>query len=68
MEIRDRAADRHGRIWEARVLTLEEAEEERVPAFYLDLDDLIREKESAGRPQDLVDLAGLRRAKQRKSL
>ncbi|HXU43898.1 MAG TPA: nucleotidyl transferase AbiEii/AbiGii toxin family protein [Thermoanaerobaculia bacterium] len=38
----------------------------RVPAFFLDLDDLIREKESAGRPQDLADLAGLRRARERK--
>ncbi len=28
METRGRAADRHGRLWEARVLTFEEAEEE----------------------------------------
>ncbi len=32
-------------------------------ANFLDLDDLICEKETAGRPQDLVDVAHLRRAK-----
>jgi hypothetical protein len=45
--------------WERRV----EKAFGTVPANFLDLDDLILEKETAGRPQDLVDVAHLRRAK-----
>jgi hypothetical protein len=35
-------------------------------AHYLSLDDLVRAKEAAGRPQDVADLVGLTRAKARK--
>jgi hypothetical protein len=34
-----------------------------VPAFYLGLEDLIRAKDAAGRPQDRADLRVLRRAR-----
>lgn len=37
-----------------------------VPAHYLSLDDLIQEKESAGRDQDKADLRSLRRAREKK--
>ena len=39
----------------------------RVSAHYLALDDLIAEKEHWARPQDLVDLQSLRRARGRRS-
>ncbi len=38
----------------------------RVPTWFLDLDDLIREKEAASRPQDFADLSHLRRARERR--
>lgn len=38
----------------------------REPAHYLGFDDLVRAKAAAGRPQDLVDLEHLRRAKARR--
>ncbi|MEP7010945.1 MAG: DUF6036 family nucleotidyltransferase [Acidobacteriota bacterium] len=65
IDLMNRLASRvdFGEAWERRC----SARFGRVPAFYLDLDDLIREKKSSGRPQDLVDLAGLQRAKQRKT-
>lgn len=44
--------------WERRV----DAPFGEVPAYFLALGDLIREKESAGRPQDYADLVSLRRA------
>jgi hypothetical protein len=40
-----------------------EAKFGNAPTYFLDLEDLIREKEKAGRPQDLVDLQALRRAR-----
>ena len=49
--------------WESR----SEDDFEGVSAMFLSLNDLIAAKEAAGRPQDLADLASLRRAKQRKS-
>jgi predicted nucleotidyltransferase len=44
-------------LWEARV----DAKFGDVDAHYLSLEDLIREKESAGRDQDRADLRSLRR-------
>jgi predicted nucleotidyltransferase len=48
--------------WESRV----DAKFGDVDAHYLSLDDLIREKESAGRDQDLADLRSLRRVRDKK--
>lgn len=48
-----------GSAWESRV----DAKFGEVDAHYLSLDDLIREKESAGRDQDRADLQSLRRAR-----
>lgn len=48
--------------WERRV----DAPFGGVPAHYLSLDDLIHEKQSAGRDQDKADLRSLRRARDRK--
>jgi predicted nucleotidyltransferase len=45
-------------LWEARV----QAKFGDVEAHYISLDDLIREKESAGRDQDRADLRSLRRS------
>ncbi len=48
--------------WESRV----DAKFGEVDAHYLSLDDLIQEKESAGRDQDRADLRSLRRVRQKK--
>lgn len=48
--------------WESRV----DAKFGEVDAHYLSLDDLIREKESAGRDQDRADLRSLRRVREKK--
>ena len=45
--------------WENRI----EARFGTVKAYYLGLDDLIRTKEAAGRPQDCADVRALQRAK-----
>jgi len=45
--------------WENRI----EGRFGTVKAYYPDLDDLIRSKEAAGRPQDRADVRALRRAK-----
>lgn len=45
--------------WERRV----DSRFGEIETHFISLDDLIREKESAGRPQDLVDLRALRRAR-----
>lgn len=50
-------------VWESRV----DAKFGEVDAHYLSLDDLIREKESAGRDQDRADLRSLRRVREKKS-
>src|SRR5215208_1996405 len=46
-------------VWESRV----DAKFGEVDAHFLSLDDLIQEKESAGRDQDRADLRALRRAR-----
>lgn len=48
--------------WESRV----DAKFGEVDAHYLSLDDLIQEKESAGRDQDRADLRSLRRVREKK--
>jgi hypothetical protein len=48
--------------WETRV----DAKFGEVDAHYLSLDDLIREKESAGRDQDRADLRSLRKAQKKR--
>lgn len=48
--------------WDARV----DAKYGDVDAHYLSLEDLIREKESSGRDQDLADLRSLRRVWEKK--
>ena len=48
--------------WDSRV----DAKFGEVDAHYLSLDDLIREKESAGRDQDRADLRSLRRVREKK--
>jgi predicted nucleotidyltransferase len=48
--------------WETRV----DAKFGDVDAHYLSLDDLIREKESAGRDQDRADLRSLRKAREKR--
>jgi len=49
-------------VWKSRV----DAKFGEVDAHYLSLDDLIREKESAGRDQDRADLRSLRRVREKK--
>jgi predicted nucleotidyltransferase len=49
-------------LWESRV----DAKFGEVDAHYLSLDDLIQEKESAGRDQDRADLRSLRRVREKK--
>jgi predicted nucleotidyltransferase len=51
-----------GAAWASRV----DARFGEVDAHYLSLDDLIQEKESAGRDQDLVDLHSLLKARARR--
>ena len=53
--------------WNSRLEVLLEAEGGDVPMFYLGLAHLVANKEAAGRPKDLDDLAFLRRALQRDS-
>ena len=48
--------------WERRM----DAPFGEIPAHYISLDDLIKEKKSAGRDQDKADLRALRRAQKRK--
>lgn len=55
-------ASAFGTLWRRRA----DAAFGSVPSHYLSLDDLIANKEAAGRPQDLADLVPLKRARARK--
>jgi len=53
-------------VWAGRNRVMLETGEGEIPLHFISLDDLIRNKEQAGRPKDLDDLEYLRRVKRGK--
>ena len=52
--------------WQSRVEARLKTPGGETPVYYLALDDLVRNKQVAGRPKDMDDLAYLRRAQERR--